>query len=194
MGRLTASGRWSAIMNDLHINVLELHAIWLDLQIFGDIPSKTPMLPSCVNHYLSKKSGGHSVSKDMPHGHRYLRMGRRRSMTSQCVSRSYEPERSLWPLRALRYYLSRTNISDPNRSKRVFVSIKPGLKKDIVKGTLSCWIKGIIRSAYSDAQNEDLPHLTSQNVQASELRAMATSLGFHLHHSLKQVMEASAGV
>ena len=39
------------------------------------------------------------------------------------------PERALCPIRALRYYLSRTNISDPNRSKRLFVSIKPGRQK-----------------------------------------------------------------
>ena len=32
MAKLTASGRWSVAMKDLHINVLELHAIWLGLQ------------------------------------------------------------------------------------------------------------------------------------------------------------------
>ena len=101
------------------------------------------------------------------------------------------PERALCPIRALRHYLSRTNISDPGRSKRLFVSIKPGRQKDIAKATISGWIKGIIRLAYSEAQNEDVPHLTSQNVQARELRAMATSLAFHQHHSLKQVMEAA---
>ena len=101
------------------------------------------------------------------------------------------PERALCPLRALRYYLSSTNISDPNRSKNLFVCIKPGRQKDIAKATISGWIKGIIRSSYSEAKNEDIPHLTSQNVQARELRAMATSLAFHHHHSLKQVMEAA---
>ena len=101
------------------------------------------------------------------------------------------PERPLCPIRALRYFLSRTNISDPNRSKRLFVSIKPGRQKDIAKASISGWIKGIIRSAYSEAKSEDIPHLTSQNVQARELRAMATSLAFHQHHSLKQVMEAA---
>ena len=39
-------------------------------------------------------------------------------------------------IRALRYYLSRTNISDPNRSKSLFVSIKPGRQKDIAKATI----------------------------------------------------------
>ena len=102
------------------------------------------------------------------------------------------PEKALCPIRALRYSLSRTNISDPSRSKRLFVSIKPGRQKDIAKATISGWIKGIIRSAYSEAKSEDIPHLTSQNVQARELRAMATSLAFHQHHSPKQVMEAAS--
>ena len=70
-------------------------------------------------------------------------------------------EKALCPIRALRYYLSRTTISDPNRSKRLFVSIKPGRQKDIAKATISGWIKGIIRSAYSEAKSEDIPHLTS---------------------------------
>ena len=48
------------------------------------------------------------------------------------------------PEKALRYYLSRTNISDPSRSKRLFVSIKPGRQKDIAKATISGWIKGVI--------------------------------------------------
>ena len=57
----------------------------------------------CLCHCLSEKSGGHSVSTDVPHGHRYLRMGRRTGhntdtqtspWASQCVSRSSEPQRS----------------------------------------------------------------------------------------------------
>ena len=78
------------------------------------------------------------------------------------------------------------------RSKRLFVSIKPGRQKDIAKATISGWIKGIIRSAYSEAKSEHIPHLTSQNVPTRELRAMVTSLAFHQHHSLKQVMEAAS--
>ena len=57
----------------------------------------------CLCLFLSEKSGGHSVSTDVPHGHRYLRMGRRTvhntdtqtsPWASQCVSRSSEPQRS----------------------------------------------------------------------------------------------------
>ena len=41
------------------------------------------------------------------------------------------------------------------------------------------------------SQSTDIPHLTSPNVQARELRAMATSLAFHQHYFFKQVMEAA---
>ena len=42
--------------------------IWLGLQCCHYVRQ-------CLCHCLSEKSGGHSVSTDVPHGHRYLRMG-----------------------------------------------------------------------------------------------------------------------
>ena len=68
------------------------------------------------------------------------------------------PKKALCPIRALRYSLSRTNFSEQIK-KAFFVSIKPGRQKDIAKTTISGWIKGIIRSAYSEAKSEDIPHL-----------------------------------
>ncbi len=47
----------------------------------------------------------------------------------------------------------------------------------------------LIRSAYGKVENDDVPHLTHKHVQARELRAMATSLAFHQHHS---IMEAAS--
>jgi len=102
------------------------------------------------------------------------------------------PDRSLCPVRALLYYTNRTGCSKPGRHRRLFVSIKPGHHGDILKPTISGWIKGLIRSAYSDIRDEDTPHLTHINCQARELRAMATSLAFHQHHSVKQVMDAAS--
>ncbi len=58
--------------------------------------------------------------------------------------------------------------------------------------TISSWIKGLISSAYEKVDNDDLPHLTHTNFQARELRAMATSLAFHQHHSLRQIMQAAS--
>ena len=57
----------------------------------------------CLCHCLSEKSGGHSVSTDVPYDHRYLQMGRKMvhdtdTQTSpwayKCASRSSEPQRS----------------------------------------------------------------------------------------------------
>jgi hypothetical protein len=39
-------------------------------------------------------------------------------------------------------------IAKINRFKRLFVSFKPGHKGDLVKMTISGWIKALIRSAY----------------------------------------------
>ena len=102
MDKRTASGRWSEAMKELHINVLELNAIWLGLQAFEDTLHDSNVR-QCLCHCQSEKSGGHSVSTDVPHGYRYLRMGRRTvhdtdtqtsPWASQCVSRSSEPQRS----------------------------------------------------------------------------------------------------
>jgi len=103
------------------------------------------------------------------------------------------PDRTLCPVRALCFYLDKTKAGvDQNRLKRLFISFKPGHKGDLVKVTISGWIKALIRSAYEKIENDDVPHLTHTNFQARELRAMATSLAFHQHHSLKQIMEAAS--
>jgi hypothetical protein len=103
------------------------------------------------------------------------------------------PDRTFCPVRALCFYLDRTKAgTDPERVKRLFISFKPGHKGDIVKVTISGWIKALIRSAYEKVESDDVPHLTHKNFQARELRAMATSLAFHQHHSLKQIMEAAS--
>ena len=110
---------------------------------------------------------------------------------SQIIGRDL-PDRSLCPVRALLFYTDRTKVCDPDRLKRLFIAFKPGHKGDIVKVTISGWIKGLIRSAYGKVESDDVPHLTHTQFQARELRAMATSLAFHQHHSLRQVMDAAS--
>jgi hypothetical protein len=74
----------------------------------------------------------------------------------------------------------------------LFVSFKLGHKGDLVKMTIPGWIKALIKSAYENVENDNMPHLTHKYFQARELRAMATSLAFHQHHSLRQIMEAAS--
>ena len=49
MTEMTTSGRWSVAMKDLHINVLELKAIWLGLQAFEDTLQDSNVAIMCDN-------------------------------------------------------------------------------------------------------------------------------------------------
>ena len=61
------------------------------------------------------------------------------------LDRSLKSDRSLCPVRALRYYLDRT--SDIRQNKElVFVSFKKGFDKDILRATISSWIKQSLKS------------------------------------------------
>ena len=104
------------------------------------------------------------------------------------------PDRLLCPVRALRYYLKlKHKDQDPNnRFRRLLCAFKLGHTGDISKQTVSGWIRQLIKQAYSEVQDEDIPHLTHTNFQARELRAFASSLAFHQNYSLKQVMEAAS--
>ena len=63
------------------------------------------------------------------------------------LDRSLKSDRSLCPVRALRYYLDRT--SDLRQNKElVFVSFKKGFDKDISPATISSWIKQTVILCY----------------------------------------------
>ena len=63
------------------------------------------------------------------------------------LDRSLKSDRSLCPVRALRYYLDRT--SDLRRNKElVFVSFKKGFDKDISPATISSWSKQTVILCY----------------------------------------------
>ena len=64
MDKRTASGRWSEAMEELHINVLELNAIWLGLQAFEDTLHDSNVAIMCDNvsaiAYLRNQGGTRS--------------------------------------------------------------------------------------------------------------------------------------
>ncbi len=53
----------------------------------------------------------------------------------------------------------------PDRFKRLFVSFKPGHKGDLVKMTISGWIKALIKSVDEKVEEDDVPHLAHKNFQ-----------------------------
>ena len=102
------------------------------------------------------------------------------------LDRSLKSDRSLCPIRALRYYLDRT--SDIRQGKElVFVSFKKGFDKDISPATISSWIKQTVILCYelSDHQAHTL-----HQVKAHDVRAFAASKAFQLGVSLDQILSA----
>ena len=71
------------------------------------------------------------------------------------LDRSLKGDRSLCPVRALRYYLDRT--ADLRQNKElVFVSFKKGFDKDISPATISSWIKQTVVLCYELSDQEAL--------------------------------------
>ena len=102
------------------------------------------------------------------------------------LDRSLKSDRSLCPVRALRYYLDRT--SDLRQNKElVFVSFKKGFDKDISLATISSWIKQTVILCYELSDQE--AH-TLHQVKAHDVRAFAASKAFQSGVSLEQILSA----
>ena len=102
------------------------------------------------------------------------------------LDRSLKSDRSLCPVRALRYYLDRTSNIRQDK-ELVFVSFKKGFDKDISPATISSWIKQTVILCYelSDHQAHTL-----HQVKAHHVRAFAASKAFQSGVSLEQILSA----
>ena len=102
------------------------------------------------------------------------------------LDKSLKSDRSLCPVRALRYYLDRT--SDLRQNKElVFVSFKKGFDKDISPATISSWIKQTVILCYELSDHDS--H-TLHQVKAHDVRAFAASKAFQSGVSLEQILSA----
>ena len=100
------------------------------------------------------------------------------------LDKSLKGDRSLCPVRALRYYLDRT--ADLRQNKElVFVSFKKGFDKDISPATISSWIKQTVILCYELSDQEAL---TLHQVKAHDVRAFAASKAFQSGISLDQIL------
>ena len=102
------------------------------------------------------------------------------------LDKSLKGDRSLCPVRALRYYLDRT--ADLRQNKElVVVSFKKGFDKDISPATISSWIKQTVILCYELSDQEAL---TLHQVKAHDVRAFAASKAFQSGISLDQILSA----
>ena len=102
------------------------------------------------------------------------------------LDKELKEDRSLCPVRALRYYLDRTK--DLRKGKDlVFVSFRKSFEKDIVPATISSWIKQTVLLCYQ-VSDEDSHKLLQ--VKAHDVRAFAASKAFQGGVSLEQILSA----
>ena len=102
------------------------------------------------------------------------------------LDKSLKDDRTLCPVRALRYYLDKT--TDLRTGKQlVFVSFKKNFNKDIVPATISSWIKQTVLLC-SQLSKEDAQQL--HQVRAHDVRAFAASKAFQGGVSLDQILSA----
>ena len=101
------------------------------------------------------------------------------------LDRSLKSDKSLCPVRALRYYLDRTSGMWQDK-ELVFVSFKKGFDKDISPATISSWIKQTVILCY---ELSDHRAHTLHQVKA-HVRAFAASKAFQSGVSLEQILSA----
>ena len=97
------------------------------------------------------------------------------------------PDRKLCPVRALRYYIHRTDQFRTSEKKALFISLNKNHQGDITSNTLGSWIKNVIKLAYQNAQDSDL---TLAKATAHEVRALASSTAFQTNLSMKEINAA----
>ena len=102
------------------------------------------------------------------------------------ADRQFRGDRTLCPVRALRYYLDRTK--DLRRSRSLlFISFKKGHTSDISPATLSSWLKQTILLCYKQADQQALDLV---QVKAHDIRAFAASKACYGGVSVDQIMQA----
>ena len=94
------------------------------------------------------------------------------------VDQQFKKDRTLCPVRALRYYLDRTKDLRGSRSL-LFISFKKEHTSDIRPPTVSSWLKQTILLCYKQADQ-----------QAHDIRAFAASKAFYSGVSVDHIMQA----
>ena len=142
----------------------EIHA-WLNKSIrYQDDWSKVSLYPSpsfLAKNNLAKESPECVAPVVIP-------------ALAPTLDKSLKEDRSLCPVRALRYYLDKTH--DLRQGKElVFVSFNKGFTKDISPTTISSWIKQTVILCYELSDQEAL---TLHQVKARDVRAFTASKVF----------------
>jgi integrase len=102
------------------------------------------------------------------------------------LSPSLSEERTLCPVRALKYYLGRTKDMRLGK-KLLFVSHAKQHKTDICKNTISGWVRSLIVKAHEDVPDTFQSLVTPRT---HEVRALAASLAFRGNIDVEEMLQA----
>ena len=102
------------------------------------------------------------------------------------LDKSLKEDRTLCPVRALRYYLDKTKELRTGK-ELVFVSFRNSFQKDIVPATISSWIKQTIVLCYQLSHEQAQ---TLYQVRAHDVRAFVASKAFQGGVPLDQILAA----
>ena len=103
------------------------------------------------------------------------------------VDRQFKEDRTLCPVRALRYYLDQTK--DLRGSRSLLFIFKKRHTSDIRSATLSSWLKQTILLCYKQADQQALDLV---QFKAHDIRAFAASKAFYGGVSVDQIMQWKA--
>ena len=92
----------------------------------------------------------------------------------------------LCPVRALKYYLAKTQEIRVNKA-RLFISYQEGRSQDISKNTISSWVKKLIKLVYK-GNNDTARTLTG--LRTHDIRGMAATLASRGTYRLEDLMDA----
>ena len=96
-----------------------------------------------------------------------------------------DEDRTLCPVRALKFYLDRVKPLRNNRL-RLFIPLKGG--GDVTAASMSRWVASVIRLAYSSLSDRDI---SSLRIRPHEVRALSTSWAFVNHTPLADILNAT---
>ena len=102
-----------------------------------------------------------------------------------------DPEHKLCPVRAIRWYLSKTETirKEFKEPRPLFLPVKEGKKDPIRKQTISSWIKQTITLAYERATDGDFQLVRARS---HHLRALSTTWNFQHSLNLQQILDAAS--
>jgi integrase len=109
---------------------------------------------------------------------------------SKTLGQDMDEDRSLCPVRAIRFYLKRTDAFRKEQ-KKLFISSQSGRKTEIAKSTISSWLKQGITMAYQTAGPDDRRLFDVRKVKGHQVRAAATSWAYTKSTPIDKILLAA---